>query len=202
MKLSLLQYAQYSHPRAVENKVLRQQVKERFGLSVRRLDNFTLCALGAVAQIREHLSSFDKLSLISCASYFSIELVQQLLVDLQQQRAMRPLDFVATVGNAANFYIANEFAIHAGNLFLGANDDGALQKSLLISALELTPDANHAVVLVLWQENEDERSCHVLLLGPASSTARSLVKELPLLEDIALLSLPIDLDLTKLTLSC
>ena len=121
MQLTLLKYANFSHSRDIDNKNLRQQVKQKYGVAVRRLDNFTLCALAAVAELGGDIHHYKKLSLISCAQHFSIELIQQMLLDLQQNHAIKPLDFVATVGNAANFYIAKEFAIDGCNLFVGAD---------------------------------------------------------------------------------
>jgi hypothetical protein len=164
MQMTLFKYANFSHGRATDNKTLRQQIKQKYGLAVRRLDNFTLCALGAVAELGTEIQTFNSLSLISCAQYFSIELIQRMLLDLQQNLAIRPLDFVATVGNAANFYIAKEFAIDGSNLFIGADED-ALSKSLLLSALETKSNKEAAVILLVWQETEQERSCHALLLG-------------------------------------
>ncbi len=164
MQMTLFKYARFSHNRTIDNKTLRQQVKQKYELAVRRLDNFTLCALGAVAELGTEIQTFKTLSLISCAQYFSIELIQKMLLDLRQNLAIRPLDFVATVGNAANFYIAKEFAIDGSNLFIGADED-ALAKSLLLSALECKSDKEAAVVLLIWQETEQERFCHALLLG-------------------------------------
>ena len=92
MQVTLFNYACFSHSRAIDNKSLRQQVKQKYGVGVRRLDNFTLCALAAVAELGDEIQAHKKLSLISCAQYFSIELIQQMLQDLKQNRAMRPLD--------------------------------------------------------------------------------------------------------------
>ncbi|WP_339724011.1 hypothetical protein [uncultured Paraglaciecola sp.] len=164
MQITLFNYACFSHSRDIDNRSLRQQIKQKYAVGVRRLDNFTLCALAAVAELGTSKAAYKKLSLISCAQYFSIELIQQMLLDLKQNRAIRPLDFVATVGNAANFYIAKEFSISGSNLFIGADVD-ALKKSLLLSALEAQSDKEAAVILLIWQETELERVCHALLLG-------------------------------------
>ena len=173
MKLTLLNYACFSHSRDQDNKSLRKQVKQQYGVAVRRLDNFTLCALAAVAELGDDITRYKKLSLISCAQYFSIELIQQMLLDLQQNRAIKPLDFVATVGNAANYYIAKQFAIDGSNLFIGA-DENALNKSLVLSALEADSDKDAAVVLLIWQETEQQRSCHALLLSETQEQQQSL----------------------------
>ena len=164
MEITLFNYACFSHSRTLDNKSLRQQVKQKYAVEVRRLDNFTLCALASVAELGVEIQAYKNLSLISCAQYFSIELIQQMLLDLKQNRAIRPLDFVATVGNAANFYIAKEFSIDGSNLFIGADED-ALKKSLLLSALETNSNKEAAVILLVWQETERERFCHALLLS-------------------------------------
>ncbi len=163
MQLTILEQARFCHPRNLDNKVLRRQVKDRYAVTVRRMDNFTLCGLAAVAELGETLKTFKHLSLFSCAQYFSIELVQQMLIDIQAGKAIRPLDFVSTVGNAANFYIAKEFSINGSNLFIGA-DEQAFEKTTLLGALEATDEPQSAVVLAIWRETPDERCCNTLLV--------------------------------------
>lgn len=175
MKLKVLKQASFCHARNMQNKELRRLVKDEFNVAVRRMDNFTLTGLAAVAKLRSEYTetgSFlktpsEKISLISCAQYFSVELLQQLILDVQAGKSIRPLDFVSTVGNAANFYIATEFAIHGSNLFLGA-DQQAIDKTLLISALELSTNIEQQVIALVWQETENQRSCHAMLLQHAA----------------------------------
>ncbi|GAC17094.1 hypothetical protein [Paraglaciecola arctica] len=195
MKMTLFNYAYFSHSRALDNKSLRQQVKQKYALGVRRLDNFTLCALAAVAELGTEIQAYKKLSLISCAQYFSIELIQQMLLDLKQNRAIRPLDFVATVGNAANFYIAKEFSIDGSNLFIGADED-ALTKSLLLSSLELNADKEAAVILLIWQETEQERFCHALLLGDTQEQHNKYAYQpnLKYIDELSTMDLPVVLE--------
>ncbi|WP_299082030.1 hypothetical protein [uncultured Paraglaciecola sp.] len=196
MQLTLLKYANFSHSRDIDNKNLRQQVKQKYGVAVRRLDNFTLCALAAVAELGGDIHHYKKLSLISCAQHFSIELIQQMLLDLQQNHAIKPLDFVATVGNAANFYIAKEFAIDGCNLFVGADKD-ALSKSLLLSALETQTDTASAILLLIWQETEQQRSCHALLLAhPQLHSHYTSKQNLKNLNELATMALPAIIDVT------
>ena len=168
MQLTILKQASFCHPRNLNNKELRKQVKDRHAVTVRRLDNFTLCGLAAVAELGESLKAFKQLSLFSCAQYFSIELVQQILIDMQAGKAIRPLDFVCTVGNAANFYIAKEFSINGSNLFIGA-DEHAFDKTFLLSALEANDEQQSAVVMAIWRETSDERCCHAMLVRHVSA---------------------------------
>ncbi|MBL4576260.1 MAG: hypothetical protein JKY51_09225 [Opitutaceae bacterium] len=193
--MTLFKYASFSHERTLDNKSFRQQVKQKYGLAVRRLDNFTLCALGAVAELGDQVQTFKSLSLISCAQYFSIELIQKMLLDLQKNVAIRPLDFVATVGNAANFYIAKEFSINGSNLFIGADED-ALTKSLLLSALETQSNNEAAVILLIWQETEQQRFCHALLLGNTQEqhSILPLQTDLRNITTLSTMDLPVVLD--------
>ncbi|WP_158972332.1 hypothetical protein [Paraglaciecola sp. L3A3] len=178
MKLTVAKQASFCHARDVENKDLRRQVKDEFAVAVRRMDNFTLTGLAAVAKLGIEFSNPDDFSLVSCAQYFSVELLQQLILDVDAGKSIRPLDFVATVGNAANFYVAKEFAIHGSNLFLGA-DQQAIEKTLLISALELTTTPQQQVIALVWQETQDQRTCHAMLLQTAKQdeTAQTVTAE-------------------------
>lgn len=196
MQVTLFDYACFSHSRVLDNKSLRKQVKQKYAVEVRRLDNFTLCALAAVAELKTEIQAYSDLSLISCAQYFSIELIQQMLQDLEKNRAIRPLDFVATVGNAANFYIAKEFSIDGSNLFIGA-DENALNKSLILSALETNSNKEAAVILLVWQETELERFCHALLLGGTIKKHDMFPKRQNLrqLNELSAIDLPVVLNL-------
>lgn len=191
MKLTILKQTSFCHPRHIDNKTLRRQVKEQYSVGVRRLDNFTLCGLAAVAELGDSLKSFEQLSLFSCAQYFSIELVQQMLIDIKAGSAVRPLDFVSTVGNAANFYIAKEFSINGSNLFIGA-DEQAFEKITLLSALEATDEPSAAVVIAIWRETQDERCCHVFLVRgvTASDKTYPTFQGLDKVNDVSTLSTP------------
>ncbi|MDU0353040.1 hypothetical protein RS130_03005 [Paraglaciecola aquimarina] len=166
MKVTVLKQASYCHDRTVENKTLRRQIKDEFGVAVRRIDNFTLSGLAAVAKLNADLQQSDKLALISCAQYFSVELLQQLILEVHAKQSIKPLNFVSTVGNAANFYIAKEFAMHGSNLFVGA-DQQAIEKTLLISALTLAEAENQQAVALIWNETQTHRHCHAMLLENA-----------------------------------
>jgi len=166
MKLTLIAQSTYRHPRDVEQKLFRREIKQKFGVEVRRLDCFTLCGIAAVASLSEEFQQFDQLSLISCAQYFSVELVQQMIIDIDQGKSIKPIDFVTTVGNAANFYIAKEFSIFESNLFLGA-DVLSLEKTFLVGALELNSNPAQAVILLSWKETEQERICRAFVVRSA-----------------------------------
>lgn len=163
MNITLVAKSSYRHPRDIDQKVFRRQIKQQFGVEVRRLDSFTLCGLGAVAAFADSFTEIDNLSLIGCAQYFSVELVQQMIIDIEQGRSLKPLDFVSTVGNAANFYIAKQFSIFGSNLFVGA-DELSLEKTFLLAALELSSNPIQSIILLLWQENELERICRAFLV--------------------------------------
>ncbi|WP_340679986.1 hypothetical protein [Paraglaciecola sp.] len=202
MQITLLKHASFCHQRELDNKALRQQLKEQFGIAGRRLDNFTLCALGAVAKLGSEIHQCKPLSLISCAAYFSIELIQQMLLDMQQGKNIRPLDFVSTVGNAANFYIAKEFAIGGSNIFIGAGED-ALAKSLLISSLEAQTNKTGSVLLLVWQESEEQRRCHALLLRDSkeSDTSYAQPQIFKDIDDLSKLHTPLVLALHPISIN-
>lgn len=163
MTIKILDYAVVTEPREKTNKELRQELKSEFGISGRRLDNFTLTAMKALANLQTSLKPERKYSLFSAAQYFSLELLQSLLLDLSQDIALKPLDFVATVGNAANYYLAKEFKLHGSNLFLGCSEQ-KLAKTLLTAELDLLEVNSEAAVLVLWHETETTRSCDCLII--------------------------------------
>lgn len=169
MKFTLIAQSEYRHPRNVDLKTFRRTVKQEFDVEVRRLDCFTLCGIAAVASLKERFTEFEQLSLISCAQYFSVELVQQMIIDIDAGKAIKPIDFVSTVGNAANFYIAKQFSIFGSNLFLGA-DSQSLEKTFLMGVLELSADPNQGVILLLWNETEEERVCRAFVIRVASTS--------------------------------
>lgn len=182
MTLNVLNYAIVDEPRDKTNKQLRQELKYDFAINGRRLDNFTLTAMKAVAKIAPSLNSENRYALFSAAQYFSLELLQSLLLDLAQNTPLKPLDFVATVGNAANYYLAKQFNLEATNLFLGCTDN-KLSKTLLVAELDLSEQNSDAAIIVIWQESEKTRRCYALLveLAPQQATnvnAHELIAQL------------------------
>ncbi|MFY8352068.1 hypothetical protein AAEU29_16120 [Pseudoalteromonas sp. SSM20] len=163
MTIKIIDYAVITEPREKTNKQLRQELKSEFGISGRRLDNFTLTAMKALANVQTSLKPECKYSLFSAAQYFSLELLQSLLLDLAKDIALKPLDFVATVGNAANYYLAKEFKLHGSNLFLGCSEQ-KLAKTLLTAELDLLEKNSDAAVLLLWHETETTRRCDCLII--------------------------------------
>lgn len=182
MTLNVLDYAIVDEPRDKTNKQLRQELKHDFAINGRRLDNFTLTAMKAVAQIAPSLNDENRYSLFSAAQYFSLELLQSLLLDLAQNTPLKPLDFVATVGNAANYYLAKQFNLAATNLFLGCTDN-KLEKTLLVAELDLSEQNADAAIIVIWQESDETRRCYALLVElapqqPQGVNANALLTQL------------------------
>lgn len=163
-QLQIIDYAMVEEPREKLNKVLRKELKTEYGIDGRRLDNFTLTAMKALAKIRSSIPEDEITSLISAASYFSIELLQNLIQEIAQQQEIKPLDFVATVGNAANYYLAKQFKLDGTNLFLGSSTDIA-EKTLTVAELDLLEQTSTHSVVVIWQENEATRKCYAFLLS-------------------------------------
>lgn len=163
MKIQIIAHNQFIQPRDMSNKALRQLVKQRYALDGRRQDNFTLAGLAAAASLRDFFIAPGQMALVTCAEYFSIELVQKMLLDLHEKRPIGPVDFVTTVGNAANFFIARALNIHAGNLFVGVQE-GAKAQAFRLSATHLYAHARQYVVQLVWEEREDSRICHAWLI--------------------------------------
>lgn len=166
MKLKVVKQIEKQFPRSSTNKELRAELKANFGISGRRLDNFTLSAMLTLAELKEELVGYDTLSLFSVANYFSLELLQKLVEEVSEGHELKPLDFVASVGNAANYYLAREFGINGSNIF-AASGEQALSKGLTLAALELLELRTDAAVVMRWQESEEHRLCQALLCVPA-----------------------------------
>ncbi|MBQ4833485.1 hypothetical protein J8L70_09565 [Pseudoalteromonas sp. MMG010] len=156
--------AQVTFDKSTDIKTLRKKVKEETELVVRRMDSFTLIALLAVYKATKNLQLNDRIGLYSCADYFSSELMQSMLQDLAQQEAIKPLSFVATVGNAANYYLASTFSINGPNVFLGCSEQ-AQEKSRLLINTDMSLKLIDFAVMVIWQEDSKARYCRVKVLA-------------------------------------
>ena len=156
--IKVLESNQISYRRGQSNKDIRRQVKANTGFEVRRMDNFTLVAIDAVFGLFEQQKITGRLGLYGVAQYFSVELLQQLLIEVKAGQDVRPIDFISTVGNAANYYLAKLFNIHGPNLFIGASEQSD-RKIKMLAASDLQSGAIDYAIVVQWQENEDFRLC-------------------------------------------
>lgn len=166
-----------SYPSDASNKVIRKQVKAITGFDVRRMDSFTLIALQAVAQllaseaVQGYFAKHNKelaqaqLGLYGVADYLSVELLQSLVETVEQAQDIRPFDFISTVGNAANFYIAKQFNVDGVNLFNGASAQ-AVECTRLLVEQDFSLNLIDYALLVHWQQHQDSVSCHAYLLAP------------------------------------
>jgi len=177
--LSLVKYEKVSLSNDLTDKEIRTIVKNKTQLPVRRLDTFTLISLLAVYnlfnQAGAHQESYLNLhndenitvssttSLYSAAEYLSIDLFQSVLSQLDKHESIRPFDFIATVGNAANFYIAKEFNIKGPNLFIGASEQPFL-KSCALAEIDLLEGHSEQAVIVVWYLTEHQRQCYAFLV--------------------------------------
>ncbi len=152
----------------VSNKEIRKAVKVLTGFEVRRMDSFTLVGLEAIYglfnKLEKEFSITDKLlknktlGLYGVAEYFSTELLQGLLISVKDQEEIRPVDFISTVGNAANFYIAKLFDINGPNIFSGASKN-AFDTTSLLANTDLSLGLIDYAVILVWQETEDVKGC-------------------------------------------
>ncbi|MBE0457549.1 hypothetical protein NDQ71_20220 [Pseudoalteromonas sp. KG3] len=149
--------------KSTDIKTLRQQIKQETGLAVRRMDAFTLIALLAVYRATGEVTLNTRSGLYSCADYFSSDLMQSMLLDLNNQHAIKPLSFVASVGNAANYYLASAFAVTGPNIFLGSDNQGFVKSQLLAEA-DMQLGVIDTAIIVVWQEDEKERQCWVKII--------------------------------------
>jgi hypothetical protein len=150
-------------PTKMAAKELRNIVKKETGFSVRRLDNVTLLALSAVDQLMKNNDTCKHLALYSGAEYMSIELFQSVILAMENNEAVRPYDFIATVGNAANFYLTKEFNIKGPNVFIGSSKN-TLLKSGLLASVDLNSGHCQQAVIVIWQLDNEQQRCHALLV--------------------------------------
>jgi len=156
-----------SFDKSFDIKTLRQQVKVETGLAVRRMDAFTLIALLGVFRASGSSQLSNRSGLYSCADYFSSDLMQSMLIDVESNNPIKPLSFVASVGNAANYYLASAYAITGPNIFLGS-DKQAITKSQLLAESDMQLGIIDTAVLVAWQENDEKRQCTVKVMKSAS----------------------------------
>ncbi|EWH10596.1 hypothetical protein DS2_07183 [Catenovulum agarivorans DS-2] len=162
MPINIIAQSEFTHARDITNKILRAELKQAFGINGRRLDNFTLAGLAAATKL--HLNAQRPITgLIGCAEYFSVELLQSLLLDIDAANPIRPLDFVATVGNAANYYIAKEFNVTGLNLFIGSSDNSEA-KLLQLAETELMANQHQTLLLLNWHEDSNQRRCKASLV--------------------------------------
>lgn len=145
------------------NKELRKLVKLESGFDVRRMDNFSLIAILAVFRLMKDQKVEKNIGLYSVATYFSIDLLQGLLTDINDNVDIRPIDFISTVGNTANFYLAKLFNITGPNLFIGTSDSPQ-DKLLSLAQCDFTNGLIDYALLVEWQDSENSYRCVAKLL--------------------------------------
>lgn len=169
-QLATIAQSKVKHDCLVSAKDFRKQVKLVTGFEVRRKDSFTLIALQALyelftqAEIAALNLSECKLGLYGVGDYFSVELLQSLILTIETGDDVRPLDFISSVGNSANFYLAQQFNILDVNLFTGASRN-AKQR---IEKLALVDLQNHIVdyaIIVNWQQDEKYNVCETSLVA-------------------------------------
>ena len=161
------------------DKEVSSRVKTETGFSVRRLDNVTLMSLNAVYRLMANNKTSPQLSLYSAAEYMSVELFQSVIQAMENNEAIRPYDFIATVGNAANFYLSKAFNIHGPNIFIGASKHSLL-KTAMLAECDMALGHSQQAIIVIWHIDNDshigsrERRCHALLIEQATETDEHL----------------------------
>jgi hypothetical protein len=178
-------------PTTMSDKEVRSTVKEETGFSVRRLDNVTLIALSAVDRLMKNNNTSKNLALYSAAEYMSVDLFQSVIIAMENNETIRPYDFIATVGNAANFYLTKEFAIHGPNIFIGASEN-ALLKTSLLAEIDMVLEHCSQAIIVIWHINNKEWRCHALLIEQSTVTEEANTWHHPVTNSDELLTLAMD----------
>lgn len=180
-KLILKAHEVVRFPTEMSDKEVRSFVKAETGFSVRRLDNVTLTSLLAVYRLMANNKTSPQLALYSGAEYMSVELFQSVIQAMENNEAIRPYDFIATVGNAANFYLAKEFHIHGPNIFIGASEHSLLKAGMLAET-DMVQEHCEQAIIVIWHIDNDfhnqhnERRCHALLVERATEIAEKMTE--------------------------
>lgn len=149
--------------RDTPKKLIKKAIKLKTGFEVRRMDIFTLIALETVFDLLQDSTLRGVTGLYSIANYFSVELLQSLIESVEQQQDIRPFDFISTVGNAANFHVAKQFALTGPNLFLGKSDHSS-ENAKLLAQSDLNLKLIHQALIIEWQESEESLICKARLL--------------------------------------
>jgi len=164
--MNVLSSSLVSLDKSLDIKALRQQVKQETSLTVRRMDAFTLIALLAVYRAKNEINLASRTGLYSCADYFSSDLMQSMLIDVNNRQAIKPLSFVASVGNAANYYLASAYSIAGPNLFIGSDKVG-MEKNQLLAQADIESGIIDIAILVMWEEDDLTRKCSVKIVENA-----------------------------------
>jgi len=198
--LSLVRYEKVNLSNELTDKEIRQLVKTETQLPVRRLDTFTLISLLTVHRLFNRVNSNtsnnpiashtqedvieltnnsckaeSKFSLYSAAEYLSVDLFQSVLSNMHNNESIRPFDFIATVGNAANFYIAKEFNIKGPNVFIGASEKPFL-KSCALAEVDLLEGFSEQGVIVVWHLTKSYRQCYAFIVEAHNSKNTSFAE--------------------------
>jgi len=169
LPLQVIAQSAVEYESAISSKVLRKQVKQLTGFEVRRMDAFTLIAMQALhdlfakEQVKALALNNCQLGLYGVGEYFSIELLQSLVLSLEEGEDVRPLDFISSVGNSANFYLAKQFNIQGVNLFTGAGKE-TQNRVQHLAQVDLAQGIVDYAVLVHWQQDEHLTQCRASLL--------------------------------------
>ena len=161
--MQLLANHSVNYSRNASAKEIRKAVKQLTGFDVRRMDTFTLLALQTLFYLLKEQKITGTTGLYGVANYFSVDLLQSLITNVEQQEPIRPFDFILSVGNAANFYLAKQFKLSGPNVFLGASKQ-AVESCKLLARTDLEIGLADSAIVVHWQESLQSYQCSAQLL--------------------------------------
>ena len=146
---------------------LKALVKQACG-SKRRIDRVTqLALLGAcdcVGDLKLPVETGIYMSSIYCSLLNSTEILTEIY---QREESPSPLKFINTVGNVANFYVAEHFNVQANSMFV-SQPDFALQACMHLAVLDLSLHRTKAALLGVVSEVADPLTVHRQRFGLAS----------------------------------
>lgn len=143
-----------------DSKSLKQELKQRAGKTIRRIDQLTRLALVGALRCTESVDLPQRTGLIMTSKYGSLNNSLSVLQEIfQQQSAPSPLKFVNTVSNAASFYVAEQLKLSANNIFI-ARENFALEGCLKLARQDLNSGRLDAVLIGLVTEIGQPLSAH------------------------------------------
>lgn len=145
-------------------KQIRRSVKSLTGFDLRRMDSFTLIAIEASYLMLKNKELQGTTGLYGVANHFSVDLLQSLLISVEKKQDIRPFDFILSVGNAANFYIAKQFNLRGPNIFLGASESTEV-KTLELINVDADAGLIDSAIYIYWRACEKNIECQVKLLS-------------------------------------
>jgi hypothetical protein len=117
---------------AVDDRSLKEQLKTQYGVISRRSSRLTLLALlGAMS-----LQVPTRCGVYTASSFSSPQNMHTLLMDVCNDKTLRPFNFINSINNALPFYIAEALGLQGANIFV-AGSRAQWRQPLILAWLDL-----------------------------------------------------------------